>query len=96
MKIARKCRTCIVARRLAGCLFGCSKAERAMRELDVAMRDEATVTDPIMEQLRQCPEAFRAGELVGKLFDALTHDQEASVGDDRYLPPQGSVLPPLV
>jgi hypothetical protein len=80
---------------VAGCLFGCSKKERAMRELDVAMRDEAARTDPIMEQLKQCPEAFRAGELIGKLFDTLNHDRDTA-RHDRYLPPPGTVLPPLV
>jgi hypothetical protein len=67
-----------------------------MRELDLALHDEAANTDPIMEQLRQCPEAFKAGELVGKLFDTLHFGQGDSAGDDRYLPPQGTVLPPLV
>ena len=67
-----------------------------MRELDLAMRDEAAHTDPIMEQLKQCPEAFRTGELLGKLFDTLKYGHEDSACGDRYLPPQGTVLPPLV
>lgn len=92
----KKCRSCIVARRVAGCLFDCSKGERVMRELDAITRDSAPPANSIEERLRQCPEAFRAGELVGKLFDSLAYGQEEAAGDGRYLPPPGTVLPPLV
>ncbi len=96
MKLTRKCRDCAVARRVSGCLFGCSKVERVMRELDIAMRAEAINTDPIMEQIKQCPEAFKAGELVGRLFDSIKYAHEDGCSDDRYLPPAGAVVPPLV
>jgi len=95
-KLRKKCRGCTTAHRLAGCLVECNQVERVMRELDLAMRDEASNTDPIMEQIKQCPEAFKAGELVGKLFESVNYPHgETGVGD-RYLPPAGTVVPPLV
>jgi hypothetical protein len=95
-KLRKKCGSCPVASIVAGCLFDCTKTERVLRELDLAMRTEASQSDPIMEQIKQCPEAFQAGELVGKLFDSLNHPNPDSVGDERYLAPPGTVLPPLV
>jgi hypothetical protein len=95
-KLRKKCRECTVARRVAGCLFDCDKDERVMRELDLAMRDEASKADPIMEQIKQCPEAFKAGELVGKLFDSINYPHNDTGGSDRGLPPAGVVVPPLV
>ncbi|MGO9677944.1 MAG: hypothetical protein ACLPW4_11890, partial [Candidatus Sulfotelmatobacter sp.] len=29
--------------------------------------------DPIMEQLKQCPEAFKVGEILDKAFDSLKY-----------------------
>jgi hypothetical protein len=52
--------------------------------------------DPIMEQLRQCPEAFKVGEILSKAFDSLKYAQDGSEFGDRYLPPIGTVVPPLV
>jgi hypothetical protein len=49
-----------------------------------------------MEQLRQCPEAFKVGEILGKAFDSLKYAQDESELGDRYLPPAGVVIPPLV
>jgi hypothetical protein len=95
-KLRQTCRGCTVARRVAGCLFNCNKDERVMRELDLALRDEASKTDPIMEQIKQCPEAFKAGELVGKLFESINYPHDETGGGDRYLPPAGTVVPPLV
>jgi hypothetical protein len=94
-KLKKKCRTCIVAKRMAGCLFGCTRSERVMRELDALLVDSDTQKDSIEEQLRQCPEAFKAGELVGKLFDRLKYDTN-DPGEARFLPPAGTLLPPLV
>jgi hypothetical protein len=66
-----------------------------MRELDALLADSDSQKDPIEEQLRQCPEAFKAGELVGKLFDRLKYDDN-DPGEARFLPPAGALIPPLV
>ena len=94
-KLKKKCRNCIVAKRMAGCLFGCTRSERVMRELDALLAGAENQKDPIEEQLRQCPEAFKAGELVGKLFDRLRYDGHEP-GEARLLPPAGALVPPLV
>jgi hypothetical protein len=49
-----------------------------------------------MEQLKQCPEAFKVGEILGKAFDSLKYAQDGKDLGDRYLPPAGVVIPPLV
>lgn len=94
-KLKKKSNNCDVAKRMPGCRFGCTRSERVMRELDALLTDSDGQKDPIGEQLRQCPEAFKAGELVGKLFDTLKYD-----GNDpreaRFSPPAGALLPPLV
>jgi hypothetical protein len=49
-----------------------------------------------MEQLKQCPEAFKVGEILGKAFDSLKYAQDGGEVGDRYLPPAGVIIPPLV
>jgi len=94
-KLKKKCKNCIVAKCMAGCLFGCTRRERVMRQLDALMADSDGQKDPIEEQLRQCPDAFKAGEIVGKLFDPLRYDDNTS-GAGYFLPPAGALIPPLV
>lgn len=94
-KLKKKCKRCIVAKRMAGCLFGCTRRERVMRALDALIADSDLRKDPIEEQLRQCPEAFKAGELVGKLFDRLKYGSNEP-REGRFLPPAGALIPPLV
>ncbi len=65
---------------------------RVMRALEAAGGTRPH-PDPIVERLKQCPEAFRAGEMVGKMFDALKYSEDESAGDERYLPPAGVVIP---
>jgi hypothetical protein len=91
----RKRRSCRVTKQVAECLLEPTKAESVMSELDLVAQGAVRQEDPIQEQLRKCPEAFQAGELIGKMCDSLkySHDQ---VGDERYLPPAGAVMPPLV
>lgn len=84
-----------MAKRMAGGLFGCTRSERVMRELDALLADSDIQKDPIEEQLRQCPEAFKAGEMLGKLFDRLKYDGN-DVREARLLPPAGALIPPLV
>ena len=66
-----------------------------MRELEVATGDGPRQTDPLVEQLKQCPEAFKAGEMIGKMLDSLKHRQGNDAEADRCLPPAGTVIPPL-
>jgi hypothetical protein len=71
-------------------------AKRVLRALEETTRGRVNTSDPIMEQLRQCPEAFRVGEILGKAFDSLKYTQDGGELGDRYLPPAGVVIPPLV
>jgi hypothetical protein len=71
-------------------------AKRVLRALEDAARNHVNTNDPIMEQLKQCPEAFKVGEILGKAFDSLKYAQDGGELGDRYLPPAGVVIPPLV
>jgi hypothetical protein len=69
-----------------------SRLASVMHALE-SMSSAPSFTDPIMEQLQQCPEAFKAGEMVGKMFDTLKYNRDNSKGGDRLLPPTGLVMP---
>ena len=71
-------------------------AKRVLRALEEATHGRVNTSDPIMEQLRQCPEAFKVGEILGKAFDSLKYAQDGGEIGDRYSPPAGVVIPPLV
>ena len=71
-------------------------AKRVLRALEEATHNHVNTNDPIMEQLKQCPEAFKVGEILGKAFDSLKSAQDGDEIGDRYLPPAGVVIPPLV
>jgi len=71
-------------------------AEQVLQALEEATHGRANTSDPIMEQLRQCPETFKVGEILGKAFDSLNCARDGSELGDRYLPPSGVVIPPLV
>jgi hypothetical protein len=71
-------------------------AKRVLQALEDAMRGRTNTDDPIVEQLKQCPEAFKVGEILGKAFDSLKYAQHEGEVRDRYLPPAGTVIPPLV
>ena len=73
-----------------------TEAMRVMRQLGEAASSTAKVTDPILEKLRQCPEAFKVGEILGKAFDSLKYRQEEVADGDRFLPPPGTIIPPFV
>lgn len=96
-KIQTKCRSRIVARRASGCLPDSAEIERVMCELGALMRGSSPTRYPIEEQLKQCPDAFKVGELVEKMFDT-THGTHEERGLDQVglLPPAGAVIPPLV
>ena len=80
----------------AACRTITEDAKRVLRALEEATHGRVNTSDPIMEQLRQCPEAFKVGEILGKAFDSLKYAQNGSEIGDRYLPPAGTVIPPLV
>ena len=71
-------------------------AKRVLRALEEAAHGRTNTNDPITEQLKQCPEAFKVGEILGKAFDSLKYAQDESEIGDRYLPPAGALIPPLV
>jgi hypothetical protein len=70
--------------------------ERVMHALQEARQDDPHRADPIVEQLKQCPEAFKVGEILGKAFDSLKYAQNDGATAERYLPPSGAIIPPLV
>lgn len=71
-------------------------ATRVLRALKEATHGCANTNDRIREQLKQCPEAFKVGEVLGKALDSLKYVQEGGDLGDRYFPPSGAVIPPLV
>ena len=83
-------------KRREGSRFLRSELEQVMRDLEAVIRDNPRQMDPIVEQLKQCPEVFKAGEMIGKMLDSLKYNQGADAAGDRYLPPPGAVIPPLV
>ena len=70
--------------------------KRVLRALEEATDNHVKTNDPLMEQLKQCPEAFKVGEILGKAFDSVKYVQDGGEIGDRYLPPAGVVIPPLV
>ncbi len=82
----RRSRTAVAARRNRRRPSRRARFARVMRELERASTTGKFV-DPLVERLRQCPDTFRAGEMLGKMFD------EDSEGDERYLPPPGIAMP---
>ncbi len=95
-KLKKKCNTCVVAGQVGGCLFGCDKTVRVMRALDVLTDDADSQKNPIEEQLKQCPEAFKAGELLERALDSLKYSQDEVSQTERWLPPAGAIIPPIV
>lgn len=69
---------------------------RAMQALKEVVHDDSSPHDPIVEQLKQCPEAFKVGEILGRAFDSLKYAQNDGATAERYLPPSGAIIPPLV
>lgn len=82
--------------RTIGRRFSRAEVARVMRALDGVVRENIHQTYAIVEQLKQCPEAFKAGEMIGKMFESLKYDPDVTAPAERYLPPAGAVMPPLV
>jgi hypothetical protein len=91
----KKRRHSATASRAKGRPVGCQEFTRVMQELESAYQNTCP-PDPIVEQLKQCPEAFNAGEMVGKMFDSIKRGKNEPQGPERLLPPAGVVMPPLV
>jgi hypothetical protein len=70
------------------------KLQEVVHALRAAKQATTTVRDPIMEQLKQCPDAFKVGEILGKVFDSFKYGHDEILAD-RLLPPAGTVIPPL-
>jgi hypothetical protein len=87
--LGKKCRRCKVAARVGGCLFGCNRKEKAVRELELLIRDADSHTDPLVELLQQCPEAFK----VGQVIEAMLQSRKRAC--DPNTPPAGTVMIPF-
>lgn len=72
-----------------------TQIKRVLGHLAESARCEVKVTDPILEKLRRCPEAFKVGEILGKAFDSLKYNQEDVIDGDRIMPPPSTVIPPF-
>jgi len=72
------------------------KAVRVMRDLDLLMTGSRSHEHNIEEQLKQCPEAFKAGELLERALSSLKYSQDEVSQDEPWLPPAGAVIPPIV
>ena len=94
LTLKKKCRKCSIAENVGGCLFGCNRKERLTRELELLIGGPDSRIDPLVEQLRQCPEAFTAGKAVERMFQQL-HARSLE-NNDRVLPPHGTVICPFV
>ena len=88
--LGRKCQKCRVAAQVGGCLFGCNKKERLTRELKLLMAEAESRTDPLMELLRQCPEAFDVGRAMSAMLECRHRDSGVPI-----LPPSGVIMIPF-
>ncbi len=95
-KLKKRFKTRVMARSGDRRSFGCNDTERVAHALDLVLRDSGSQTNPIEEQLRECPEAFKAGELLERALSSLKDGQEQVSQDERWLPPSGAVMPPIV
>lgn len=89
-RLRKKCLDCVVAKRMGGCLFNCNRKEKLMLELRTLIEAAASEMDPLLEQLRQCPELFQVGEAVERLCSLQRQEP------DQILPPTGAVMSPFV
>jgi hypothetical protein len=95
-KARKKSKSYAVTKPIAGRSLGCIETERVAHALDIVLRDSGSKAIPIEEQLRQCPDAFKAGELLERTLNSLKYDQDEVSQAERWLPPAGAVIPPIV
>jgi hypothetical protein len=67
-----------------------------MSELERASRENVSQPDRIVEQLKQCPEAFQVGEMLPNVLDKMKRDPDQTAHQDSCRAPAGAVVPPLV
>lgn len=95
-KFKKRCADCVVAEKVSGCLFGCNKQERVIRQLDVLVREHSVRQESaIEEQIIRCPDAFKAGELLEKMFENARRTGDEGTEPDRFLPPPETIIPPF-
>ena len=95
-KLKKKGKARAVTGPVARCSSGCNQTERVAHALDLVLSDSHFETHPIEEQLKQCPEAFKAGELLERGLNSLKYGHDEVSQDERWLPPAGAVVPPIV
>jgi len=88
--LGKKCQRCRVAAQVGGCLFGCNKRERLTRELKLLIAATESRTDPLMELLSRCPQAFEVGRAVERMIEV--HNRRPGI---PVLPPSGAVMIPF-
>ena len=95
-KLKKRFKTRVMAKSRDRRSFGCNDTEGVVHALDLVLRDSGSQTNPIEEQLKQCPEAFKAGELLERALNSLKYGPDEVSQDERWLPPAGAVMPPIV
>jgi hypothetical protein len=65
---------------------------RVLQELELVRKGRGRTSSQIEEQLRQCPEAFKVGEIIGKVCERVKYDRQST---SRLLPPAGTIVPPI-
>ena len=75
-KLKKTCKPCVVTSSVDRRAFGCNHLERMAHALDFVLRDSHSEASPIEEQLKQCPEAFKAGELLERALNSLKYGQD--------------------
>jgi hypothetical protein len=81
--------------RQAARLAAANEMKRLSSHLDALITGSGRSRSQIQEQLRQCPEAFKAGEAIEKLFNTGRFDGEEQADCERFLPPPGTTIPPF-
>jgi hypothetical protein len=65
---------------------------KVLCELEMVIRGEVRASNPIEEQLRQCPEAYDVGRVVERLCQEIMQDHR---GGSPVMPVAGIIVPPF-
>jgi hypothetical protein len=65
---------------------------KVLSELEMVIRGEVRVSNPIEEQLRQCPEAYEVGRVVERLCQQIRRDHRDG---SAVMPVPGVIVPPF-
>lgn len=93
-----KCKRCVkpgAGVRPTERLGAANEMKRLSSQLDAIIIGSGCSRSQMQEQLRQCPEAFKAGEAIEKLFNTGRFDPEERADCERFLPPPGTTIPPF-